>query len=1006
MIKIILYFLSTSTAIGSEELFEKLIYAPFFKKRLDKGRTSGRSRRRAHILVKFMEKAFAVKFSDYKGYAIALSHLDAAWKWTVLDSKVRAYKTFYYGLEYIQKYPFYSVSFSSPQYFDWIKKYDKILGRVSKHLTLWEETKKMVAINKIDSVGGMWIEPDLNMPCGEALVRQRLYGQLYYLRNFGKISKVETLLDTFGFCNTLPQILIKSGAESFWTTKITWNDTTLFPFANFMWKGADGSEIFTHMYKFNLFSFVDFGIYKKTARRPNEYGLVFNSHNLMDCENKPMAMVSGNSIRTTDFSGLDELKDKVSDDRVKTLGIFYGLGDGGKGPLELEIQFMENFSHLFGYKHTTTHNYFRILKKDVGDKLVTWDDELYFEWHRGCLTTQVKVKKGNRYSENLTIAAEILSTLSLFNPELSNFKYPKDLFNECWQKIMFNQFHDILTGCSVAEVYPLTWKEHDYVINQMHSLLYNTVSMLHSKILNANEKILIYNPVAVKNETNVSMDNFDIPIGSLEPLSFTILDKNELLKSFNSQKGELKLNESYSVIIIENSKLKLIISKSDGNLKAIQIIGNKKLEKIGNLLYGERNGYTYSKIPSLSDIDNIDSQILKMRGARLRIYHEDFQGEKFPAWNIDQKYKFKEENIIPLEKILINNNKDKISVKTYYKFLNSSVKVEYLLRIGSDKLDLNIDIDLKDPKLLFKYFIPLNIKSEDVVSETPFGSVSRKRVSKTKMEKAKWEFSMQKWLDIGDEDIGIAILNKDRYGASANAKGIGITLVRSPPYTVSQFHTCQKIFEKGEKPEFTDLMHHNFTLAILPHIGTWMNANIPARGLAFNNEAVIVQNSDENNGSLKLDEKYFSTIPAEQFKLNIDSKKLLLPQLETNAENIIISVFKPGEWINKNQTKNLINKEKGFLDLDYYLTEEPSEWFWDKKTVILRVFESNGQKSDAEITLSNAIDINKIKSIEEVDLLEWKKYRDVDFDSISSNSIAIKTEFGPYEIKTLRINLM
>ena len=200
-------------------------------------------------------------------------------------------------------------------------------------------------------------------------------------------------------------------------------------------------------------------------------------------------------------------------------------------------------------------------------------------------------------------------------------------------------------------------------------------------------------------------------------------------------------------------------------------------------------------------------------------------------------------------------------------------------------------------------------------------------------------------------------------------------------------------------------MHHNFTLAILPHIGTWMNANIPARGLAFNNEAVIVQNSDENNGSLKLDEKYFSTIPAEQFKLNIDSKKLLLPQLETNAENIIISVFKPGEWINKNQTKNLINKEKGFLDLDYYLTEEPSEWFWDKKTVILRVFESNGQKSDAEITLSNAIDINKIKSIEEVDLLEWKKYRDVDFYSISSNSIAIKTEFGPYEIKTLRINL-
>ncbi|MCP4760312.1 MAG: hypothetical protein GY870_00930, partial [archaeon] len=481
MLKITLYLLSTLTKFGSEKLFDKFIYSPSFLKNLRYGHKSGKSLRRAKVLTKLLEKMFAYDLSDYKGYTIAISHLDAAWKWTAIDSKIRAYKTFYKGIEHIHRYPYFSISLTSPQYFEWIKKYDDKLGRVSENLSLWEETKAMVAKGKIDACGGMWLEPDLNIPSGEALIRQRLYGQLYYLRNFGKISTVETVLDVFGYCNTLPQILLKTGADSFWTTKLTWNDSNLFPFANYMWRGVDGSEIFTHMYKFNLFSLIDWGVYKWTARRPIEKGLVFNSHNLMDCENKPMFNISGMNIRTTDFSGLDELKDKVSDDYVKTLGMFYGQGDGGKGPLEMEILFAENLGHLFGYKHTTTHNYFDILKKDVGDNLVIWDDEMYLELHRGCLTTQVKVKQGNRFSESLTIAAENLSTLALLGTLINNNEYPKQLFDDCWQKIMFNQFHDILPGSSVAEVYPLTWKEHDFVINKMKSLLNDTVTEIYER---------------------------------------------------------------------------------------------------------------------------------------------------------------------------------------------------------------------------------------------------------------------------------------------------------------------------------------------------------------------------------------------------------------------------------------------------------------------------------------------------------------------------------------------
>jgi len=160
-----------------------------------------------------MEKTFGYSFKDYTTYAIPVSHLDAAWLWTIKDSKFRAYKTFHMAIDHIQKYPYFNISLTSPQYFEWIKRYDAALDSPAHQMSLWEATKKYVKAGKIDICGGSWIEPDLNVPSGEALIR--------------KISKVETLLDVFGYPNTLPQILVKSGAESLWTTKLTWNDYTL-----------------------------------------------------------------------------------------------------------------------------------------------------------------------------------------------------------------------------------------------------------------------------------------------------------------------------------------------------------------------------------------------------------------------------------------------------------------------------------------------------------------------------------------------------------------------------------------------------------------------------------------------------------------------------------------------------------------------------------------------------------------------------------------------------------
>ncbi len=627
----------------------------------------------------------------------------------------------------------------------------------------------------------MWVEPALRMCSGEALVRQRLYGQLFYLRNFGKISKVESLLDVFGFPYSVPQILVKSGAESFWTTKILWNDHSDFPFSNFIWRGLDGSEIFTHLFKFQIGSITDFGLYKKMGRRPNAKGLEFNSHVI-----------------------LKEMNSVLTDDHVRTLGWFYGRGDGGKGPLFTEIQYMENFAKYFGnfskgFKHTNTHRYFQILKEDVGDTIVTWDDELYLEYHRGCLTTQTRVKEGNRQSEELTVAAEFLNTIFLLSPKFGDFSYPKELFDDCWQKTLFNQFHDILPGSSIPEVYLLTWKEHDYVKERMKSLLNERLFDITKKLPINPGDILLYNPVSVTNEAIISDGKNEHLIKNIKPFSLLVVNQQDLENWVEKDKERLQAESLPSSIRVENEFLTVSISKKTGNLIQLNLKNQKEMT---NFLYGDRNAVRESSEKLVMKDNTIKKHKLRFKGARVNAFKEPMRnGQPYPAWNIDHTYTSHPQKLTMIEGPKVKKTDTKVIISSTYSMKNSKITIIYTIRAKAEVLDVNFKIDLHDKKILLKYFIPLNLKSDHVRCEIPYGSITRSRNPKTEMEEGKWEYGMQKWVDIGDKDVGFAILNDSKYGVSATMKGISITLLRSPHYPKDPYHTREIKIDPKEMSE-------------------------------------------------------------------------------------------------------------------------------------------------------------------------------------------------------------
>ena len=330
--------------------------------------------------------------------AIGHAHLDTAWLWPLAESRRKAVRTFTTQLRLMDEYPEHRFACSQAVHYDWIRE---------REPGLWARIREQVAAGRFVPVGGSWVEPDCNLPSGEALLRHFLHGQRFFEQEFGFRCREFWSPDAFGYCGQLPQLLQHVGITRFLTQKLSWNRFNRPDQHTFVWEGADGSRVLGH--------FPPADTYSSDA-------------------------TVGDLLRT--------VREYRSHDHSGTSLLVFGYGDGGGGPTRAMLETLRRASDLQGLPRTTvttSEEFFGRLEREPGERPVVVG-ELYFEYHRGVYTTQARTKRLNRRAEQALHDAEFVSALR-------GGDYPRAELNRLWKLLLLNQFHDILPGSSIRLVH-------------------------------------------------------------------------------------------------------------------------------------------------------------------------------------------------------------------------------------------------------------------------------------------------------------------------------------------------------------------------------------------------------------------------------------------------------------------------------------------------------------------------------------------------------------------------
>ena len=676
------------------------------------------------------KKFFAAKNGDRTHHvsAIGHAHIDTAWLWPLAETMRKCYRTFSTAVRMMDDYPEYKFVCSQAQQLAWMKVQQPVLY------------KKILAKAKggqFVPAGGTWIEPDCNIPSGESLVRQFLVGQRFFKKEFGSYCEEFWNPDVFGYSGALPQILRGAGIKYFLTQKLSWNQLNRPTSSTFIWEGIDGSRVLTHFPPSDTYN----------------------------------AIVTVDEVQ----KHITNFKDK---ERASESYMLFGFGDGGGGPTEEmveRIRRLENVAAVPEMARRTPREFFQRCDENLEDPLV-WSGELYFELHRGTYTTQAANKRDNRRSEEALHDVEFLAVLA---HRLKGAKYPQAEINRLWEIVLLNQFHDIIPGSSIREVYVDSDRDYKEVLGSAAKLRAQAVA----KVLPAGKgkNVLALNTLSWPRREVVSLNGklafaeapaYGYAVGAAEAKTETPVTVTQGKSGFTLENG-------------------LVRAKFDGQ----------------------------GRLTSFFDKRNDRETIEAGQKGNQYVLFED-RPKMWDAWDTDIYHLESRKNVGAVKSLRIVETDPLRATVELEQIVSgkATLKQRISLCAESARLDFEAEVDWHEKDRFLKVEFPLALRSDYATYEIQYGHVRRPTHFNTTWDFARFEVSAHRWADLSETGYGVALLNDSKYGYACHGNVLRLSLLRSP---------------KSPDPE-ADMGQHRFRYALYPHVDGPQFGGVIPEAAAFN----------------------------------------------------------------------------------------------------------------------------------------------------------------------------
>jgi alpha-mannosidase len=738
-------------------------------------------------------------------YVIGYAHLDTEWNWdypTVIDDYIK--KTMVDNFALFEKYPDYVFNFTGSRRYNMMKEYyPDLYKKVGEYI---RQGRWYIAGSSVD-------EAEVNISSSESLLRQVLYGNLFFKREFDKQSADYMLPDCFGFVATTPSVWAHAGLLGFSTQKLTWGSANGIPFNVGLWEGPDGKDLIAALnatsYNGDIVPRLDRDR-AWTARMESDskkYGLSFDYR-------------------------------------------YYGTGDQGGAPRERDVQnavgsLKHGDSSNFKVVLTSSDQLFKDITPTLRAKLPTYSGDLLLVEHSaGSLTSQAFMKRANRKNELLAKSAEQLSSVASW---LGGESYPLDKLNHAWDLVLGSQFHDILSGTATPKSYEYAWNDEFIAMNGFSEAVQHSVSAIAHQLDTRTQgrSIVVYNPVAIDREDVVTAEL----TYAKKPEHLQVIDK-----AGNTVPSQLIAANGDKITLLFLAKL------PSAGLSVFDVRETNEKPATSALIATDNtleNQFFKVSINVDGDIASIYDKTAQKevlaQPASLQFQKED--PTDWPAWNMYWKDR-KNPPIDVMNKDvtikIVEQGLVRIAIEVTKKGQNSNITQLISLAAGEPgkRIEVRNTIDWQSRGVSLKAAFPTTVQNE----QATYG-LNTAAIQRSTNNEVKFEVPARQWFDLTDRSnsYGVSILEDGKYGSDKpDNSTVRLTLMFTP-------EAHQYVYQNSQ-----DWGIHHFTYAIYPHAAGWVHAQSPWQG-SFVNAPLVAFETGKHDGPLG---KEFSLVTLN--KANVD----------------------------------------------------------------------------------------------------------------------------------------